>query len=144
MFRGRGGGGRYTRFLTRLRTRATPRHLVAGLREQFIGRIKEMHCQFYLRRGRRIPFHLRMPYYFTVSRQALRTYTAHGYPGRVALLLAEQSGDIRDREMVWTTLSSAGLTVHRLPGGHFNIGDEPRAKRWAEQISSTLNDVEAR
>src|SRR5262245_18298349 len=144
MFRDRGGGGRYTRFLTRLRTRATPRHVLTGIRERVADRIKEIHCQFYLRMGRRIPFHLRMPYYHAVSRQALRTYVAHGYPGRVALLLAEQSGDIHEREMVWTKLASAGLTMHRLSGGHFNIGDEPRAKSWAEQISSTLNDVEAR
>jgi oxalate---CoA ligase len=140
----RGRGGRYTRILTQLRMKKTLRHVVMDVRAKFADVRKEIGCQIYLSMGRRIPFHLRMSYYSTVSRQALRRYVAQEYAGRVALLLAEESADIRARELVWTKLASAELTVHRLPGGHFNIGEEPRAKAWAEQVSSDLNDVEAR
>jgi hybrid polyketide synthase/nonribosomal peptide synthetase FtdB len=72
--------------------------------------------------------------------QAMRTYVAGPYPGRVTLLVAERSlGGLPRAERSWRRAGVAGVDVHVVPGRHDTMLREPHLLGVAEQLRVCLS-----
>jgi len=72
--------------------------------------------------------------------QAMRTYVAGPYSGRVTLFVAERSlGGLPRVERSWRGAGVAGVDVHVVPGRHDTMLRDPHLQRVAEQLRACLS-----
>jgi thioesterase domain-containing protein len=103
--------------------------------------LKMIACRFYLAVGRRVPFNLRMFYFFEISYQAARTYTPQGYAGSMILFRTETPS--YDSRLDWPRLAAGGLEIHQIPGKHLEILKEPYVRVLVEHLKECLNEAQA-
>ena len=104
--------------------------------ESLYGVVKLRICQLYLKFGLRIPSHLRMAYFFSISGRAIRRYRPEPYEGRVVLLSSHQNRI--NARFVWSQLARGELEIHELPGGHLDPIKGPQVAMWGNQLKSCL------
>jgi amino acid adenylation domain-containing protein len=75
------------------------------------------------------------------SRNARRDYVPGSYCGSVTLfkVARETTSTGRDPLLGWGSLVSGGVTVHEVPGNHFNMVFEPHVRTLAEKMTACLN-----
>ncbi|OLD98599.1 MAG: hypothetical protein AUI36_45060 [Cyanobacteria bacterium 13_1_40CM_2_61_4] len=100
-------------------------------------KIKMMVCRFYLGIDRRVPFNLRMFYFFEASRHATQEYVPQIYPGRIIFLKAEKSS------LEWHRLAAEGLETHEVPGRHLELLRAPHAQVLGENLRSCFEQAQA-
>jgi len=76
-------------------------------------------CRSYPAVGGRVPFDLRMFYFFEISYQAARKYTPQVYTGSMILFRTETHS--HDSRLDWPRLAVGGLEIHQIPGEHLEI-----------------------
>ena len=94
-------------------------------------------CRFFLTSGRRLPFNLRMFYFFEISYQTARRYAPQAYAGRVVLFRTQKPPT--NSQIDWPTLAAAALKIHEIPGKHLEILKEPYVQALAEQLKKYLD-----
>ncbi len=99
--------------------------------------LKMIACRFYLAVGRRVPFNLRMFYFFEISHQAARKYTPQVYTGSMILFRTQRPS--YDPRFDWPRLAAGGLEIHELPGKHLEILKEPYVEVLAEHLKKYLD-----
>lgn len=81
-----------------------------------------------------------------VREQAARNYVPQPYPGKVILFQAlnrsEFEVDAADHQRGWKQLSTGGLEVHSIPGGHINILKEPYVSVLAQKLKVCLEQAQ--
>lgn len=81
-----------------------------------------------------------------VREQAARDYVPQPYPGKVILFQAlnrsEFEADAADHQRGWEQLSTGGLEVHLIPGGHINILKEPYVSVLAQKLQVCLEQAQ--
>jgi aspartate racemase len=102
--------------------------------------LKMIACRFYLAVGRRVPFNLRMFYFFEISYQAIRTYTPQVYTGSMILFRTQTPS--YDSRFDWPRLAAGGLEIHQIPGKHLEILKEPYVQVLAEHLKEYLNGAQ--
>ena len=87
-----------------------------------------------------------------VLEQASRDYVPQVYPGRAILFQAsEQTVEYLeweewwgfDPQLDWGRLVAGGLDIHKIPGHHFNIFNEPYIGVLAEKLQVSLDRIQA-
>jgi thioesterase domain-containing protein len=72
---------------------------------------------------------------------AEKDYAPRGkiYPGKIVLFYAEDAeSDEEDNRLGWEKLARGGLEVHRVPGTHVSIREEPHVALLAEELRRCL------
>jgi thioesterase domain-containing protein len=91
--------------------------------------------------GRRIPPRLRQHYTNETSLQTIRTYIPRAYPGRLVLFQSTQnSTDVRN---AWGQLAAEGFELHKVPGDHFTLFEEPHVYVFLAQLMECLQQAQA-
>jgi aspartate racemase len=109
-----------------------------GWRIEGIKRIfKMIACRFFLAIGHRVPFNLRMFYFFEVTYLTARQYVPQAYAGRVILFRTQTPPT--SSQFDWPTLAAAALKIHEIPGKHLEILNEPYVQVLAEYLTKYLN-----
>jgi aspartate racemase len=103
--------------------------------------LKMIACRSYLAVGRRVPFNLRMFYFFEISYQAARKYTPQVYTGSMILFRTETPS--YDSRFDWPRLAAGGLEFHQIPGRHADILKEPYVHVLAEHLKECLDRAQA-
>jgi amino acid adenylation domain-containing protein len=98
--------------------------------------LKMMVCKFYLDTGRRVPFKLRMFYFFQISYQAAREYTPQIYTDSTILFRTERKS--YDSQWDWSKLTAGKLRVHEIPGKHLDILKEPHVQVLVQHLKEYL------
>jgi amino acid adenylation domain-containing protein len=99
--------------------------------------LKMMTCGFCLAIGRRVPFNLRMFYFFEVSYQTARRYAPQAYAGSIVLFHTQKPSN--SSQFDWPTLAAAAIKIHEIPGKHLEILKEPYVQVLAEQLKKYLD-----
>jgi aspartate racemase len=135
---------RHLRNLTLLGFRERLAYLWQRVRWRIEGIKKELKmiaCRSYLAVGRRVPFNLRMFYFFEISYQAARKYTPQVYTGSMILFRTETPS--YDSRFDWPRLAAGGLEFHQIPGRHADILKEPYVQVLAEHLKECLDRAQA-
>jgi amino acid adenylation domain-containing protein len=74
--------------------------------------------------------------FLDVTRRLLLAYTPGLYEGRIILFAAAQG---QNPEPFWTGLAREGITVHRFPGQHLEMLEEPSVVETAALVSACLD-----
>ena len=75
------------------------------------------------------------------NRRAALRYRPGDYPGRIAILSAEehtQTGSPVDRRLGWREHASGGIEVHLVPGGHSSTFSEPYVSHLATRFQKLI------
>jgi len=96
-------------------------------------RLRRKYC---LLAGRRMPVSLRSDYILDVYSEALRSYVAQPYSGRVILYKSRKAW--YPPSLDWFKLITGDLTVYEGPGGHMDLRIEPYVAQWAERLKAAL------
>lgn len=106
------------------------------------GQMRELASSWYLRRGRDIPPGLLYERIARAHDRALSRYELRPYPGRVALLRAQEREDIlssRPEETLgWEPLAAGGLQIRDIPADHSNMLLEPAVRTVARELTALL------
>jgi amino acid adenylation domain-containing protein len=102
--------------------------------------LKMITCRFYLGIGRRVPFNLRMFYFFEVSRQAAKDYVPQVYTGSITLIRTQRFSD--DPRSDWPKLAAGGLELHEVPGKHLDILKGPHADMLSKHLKNCLDKAQ--
>jgi len=83
---------------------------------------------------------------FKASMQAILDYRQQPYPGKLTLFSAEHRedwfGSNRDPQLGWGAWARGGVEVHRIPGGHIRMVQEPSVRVLAEKLRRCLNQAD--
>ncbi len=102
--------------------------------------LKMIACRFYLAVRRRVPFNLRMFYFFEISYEAARKYTPQVYTGSMIVFRTETSS--YDSRFDWPRLAAGRLEIYQIPGRHLEILKEPYVQVLAEHLREWLNGAQ--
>jgi aspartate racemase len=102
--------------------------------------LKTMVCKFYLNTGRRVPFNLRMFYFFQISYQAAREYTPQLYTGSTILFRTQRPS--YDPQWDWPKLTAGKLPIYEIPGKHLDILKEPYVQVLANHLKEYLGSAQ--
>jgi thioesterase domain-containing protein len=133
---------RHRSHLTQRRPQEQRTYLLRGVKSRMteIERTLMMSaCRLCLAVRGRVPFRLRMPYFFGVSREATQAYVPRAYVGRMIVLRTQASG----RRFDWARLAIDGLEIHEVPGSHLDIIKGPQVQAWAERLKMHLDQAQA-
>jgi amino acid adenylation domain-containing protein len=72
--------------------------------------------------------------------QAIRSYVAQPYPGRITLFRARRQPPRypRDPYLGWGELAGGGIEIHEVPGYHISLIGEPHVRILAEKLKACL------
>jgi acyl-CoA synthetase (AMP-forming)/AMP-acid ligase II/thioesterase domain-containing protein/acyl carrier protein len=77
---------------------------------------------------------------------AIRKYKASVYPAQIDCFLGEETvtaqGFYPMRQGGWVELAGGGLVVHKIPGNHSTIDQEPNVQIFAEKLNALLDKAE--
>ena len=79
--------------------------------------------------------------------EAENTYAPHNkiYRGRIAFFYAEDPGGVpayEDNRLDWATMATDGIEVHRIPGTHITMREEPNVALLARIMSDCLEQAQ--
>lgn len=76
-----------------------------------------------------------------VNTTAQARYRPHRYEGRIILFEVDYRGlaDEAERRRGWQRIATEGVTVHRLPGNHYTLLDEPYVATVAARLRELLS-----
>ena len=72
--------------------------------------------------------------------QAYKNYHHKAYPGSLIYICAENHWHDPSYGFGWARVVAGKLAVHRVPGNHMNIDEEPNVRFLASKISDCLNE----
>jgi thioesterase domain-containing protein len=74
--------------------------------------------------------------------KALRDYLPEVHPGGAVLFRAQDRSIAfeADSQLGWNGMAAGGLTVHEVPGNHFNLLAEPHVRAVAERLNAYLRE----
>ena len=65
------------------------------------------------------------------------------YPGRITYFWANDAGtSFDDNRLAWSTVARGGFDLHRVPGDHATMREEPHIAVIADRLQSMLRDVQ--
>jgi len=83
---------------------------------------------------------------FKASMKAMIDYRQKPFPGKVTLFVAENRGKLfhsgDDPQLGWGRWARQGVEVHRIPGRHIHMVQEPNVRVLAERLRECLERVE--
>jgi hypothetical protein len=63
------------------------------------------------------------------------------YPGKITLFWAQDAdADSEDNRLGWARLARGGLDIHRVPGTHISIREEPHVAVLSEKLRACLEE----
>jgi len=94
-------------------------------------------ASWYLKRNKPLPPKLRHFYIIDVYDQAIRTYEAGHYNGPLTVFKAQRS--IGPEQMGWEVTQPSSLSVHIIPGDHYDVVKEPYVKDLAMELGKCID-----
>jgi thioesterase domain-containing protein len=103
-------------------------------------RLRRMQVALYEKLGKRLPIELRDIPMVDAYFEAVSGYALTFYPGKIALFTARDKGHVYDHvphHMGWEELAGE-LEVHKVPGTHDNLMQEPNVKVLVDRLKEEL------
>ena len=107
-------------------------------------RLRKMKAKTYEKVGRTIPVELRDIGMIEAYTDAIHKYVLRPYAGRVVIFTAQDKGPSFSHvgpDMGWTPYAGGTIDVHRIPGTHDDVMQDPNVRVLVDKLQAEMSDA---